>query len=245
MFAVTMAVVPYKDETSSKKEQVADMFDNISRRYDFLNHFLSLGIDVSWRKKAIKMLAPHKPKVILDIATGTGDFALQAMSLNPEQIVGVDISEGMMTYGRQKIAKKGLGQKIQLQYGDSENLEFEDNKFDAVIVSFGVRNFENLPKGLSEMYRVLKPGGMAVILEFSKPQRFPFKQLYGFYFNLILPTIGKLVSKDNSAYSYLPESVQQFPHGAAFIEKLQQIGFKDNLCKPLTFGISSIYLAKK
>ncbi|MDH3711989.1 MAG: bifunctional demethylmenaquinone methyltransferase/2-methoxy-6-polyprenyl-1,4-benzoquinol methylase UbiE [Cyclobacteriaceae bacterium] len=240
-----MAVVPYKDQTSPKKEQVAQMFDNISPRYDFLNHFLSLGIDVSWRKKAIKLLKPQAPKHILDIATGTGDFAIQALKLDPEMVTGVDISEGMLQVGRKKIDQKGLQQKIELKYGDSENLEFEDNKFDAVIVSFGVRNFENLQKGLSEMYRVLRPGGNAVIVEFSKPQRFPFKQLYGFYFQWILPTLGRIISRDNAAYSYLPESVGKFPYGEAFIKELQEAGFKNNVCKPLTFGISSIYMGRK
>lgn len=240
-----MAVVPYKDQNSGKKEQVAQMFDNISRRYDFLNHFLSLGIDVHWRKKAIKLLQPQAPRQILDIATGTGDFAVEALKLDPEKVVGIDISKGMLEMGRKKITRKGLEEKIDLRYGDSENLEFEDNKFDAVIVSFGVRNFEDLSKGLSEIFRVLKPGGSVVIVEFSKPQRFPFKQLYGFYFKVILPVIGRIVSKDNSAYSYLPESVGQFPYGQAFIEELKQVGFKKNICKPLTFGISSIYMASK
>ncbi len=240
-----MAVVPYKDQTSPKKEQVAQMFDNISPRYDFLNHFLSLGIDVSWRKKAIKLLKPQAPKHILDIATGTGDFAIQALKLDPEMVTGVDISEGMLKIGKKKIDQKGLQQKIELKYGDSENLEFEDNKFDAVIVSFGVRNFENLQKGLSEMYRVLRPGGNAVIVEFSKPQRFPFKQLYGFYFRWILPTLGRVISRDNAAYSYLPESVGEFPYGEAFVKELQEAGFKNNICKPLTFGISSIYMGRK
>ena len=221
------------------------MFDNISERYDFLNHFLSLGIDISWRKKAIKMLEPAAPKQILDIATGTGDFALQALKLNPDKIIGVDISNGMLEKGREKIRNKGLHEKIELRYGDSENLEFTDNKFDAVIVSFGVRNFEDLRAGLSEIRRVLKPGGSAVILEFSKPQRFPFKQLYGLYFNGILPIIGKIISKDQAAYSYLPESVDEFPYGQNFTKILQQLGFKENICRPLTFGISSIYLAKK
>lgn len=240
-----MTVVPYKNQSSGKKEQVAQMFDNISARYDFLNHFLSLGIDISWRKKAIRMLQPQAPKQILDIATGTGDFALQALKLNPDKIIGVDISEGMLEMGRKKIRQKGLEQKIELKYGDSENLEFTDNKFDAVIVSFGVRNFENLNAGLKEIHRVLKPGGSAMILEFSKPQRFPFKQLYGFYFKWILPLIGKVISKDRAAYSYLPESVDEFPYGHRFTEIMQQIGFKENICRPLTFGISSIYLAKK
>ncbi len=221
------------------------MFNRISKRYDFLNHFLSLGIDISWRKKAIKLLEPQSPKHILDIATGTGDFAIQAMSLNPEKIVGVDISQGMLEIGRQKISKKGLQEKINLQLGDSENLEFNDNNFDAVIVSFGVRNFEDLNRGLKEMYRVLKPNGNAVILEFSKPQEFPFKQIYGWYFENVLPRIGRMVSKDKSAYRYLPESVEQFPSGQGFIDKLKAVGFKNCICKKVTFGVSSIYMAKK
>jgi demethylmenaquinone methyltransferase/2-methoxy-6-polyprenyl-1,4-benzoquinol methylase len=240
-----MTVVPYKQQAGSKKEQVAQMFNRISKRYDFLNHFLSLGIDISWRKKAIKLLEPQSPKHILDIATGTGDFAIQAMSLNPEKIVGVDISEGMLEIGRQKISKKGLQENINLQLGDSENLEFNDNNFDAVIVSFGVRNFEDLNRGLKEMYRVLKPNGNAVILEFSKPQEFPFKQIYGWYFKNVLPRIGRMVSKDKSAYRYLPESVEQFPSGQGFIDKLKAVGFKNCICKKVTFGVSSIYMAKK
>jgi demethylmenaquinone methyltransferase/2-methoxy-6-polyprenyl-1,4-benzoquinol methylase len=240
-----MTVVPYKQQAGSKKEQVAQMFNRISKRYDFLNHFLSLGIDISWRKKAIKLLEPQSPKHILDIATGTGDFAIQAMSLNPEKIVGVDISEGMLEIGRQKISKKGLQESINLQLGDSENLEFNDNNFDAVIVSFGVRNFEDLNRGLKEMYRVLKPNGNAVILEFSKPQEFPFKQIYGWYFKNVLPRIGRMVSKDKSAYRYLPESVEQFPSGQGFIDKLKAVGFKNCICKKVTFGVSSIYMAKK
>ena len=221
------------------------MFNKISRRYDFLNHFLSLGIDVLWRKKAIKMLAPHQPSHILDIATGTGDFALEALKLNPEKIIGIDISKGMLEIGRQKIAAKGLENRIDLRYGDSEMLEFPDNKFDSVIVSFGVRNFEDLSKGLKEMYRVLKPSGTVLVLEFSKPQTFPLKQLYGWYFNHILPGIGRMISKDKSAYRYLPESVKEFPSGADFLNELELAGFKRCLCKTLTFGISSIYLARK
>ena len=191
------------------------------------------------------MLRPHAPKTILDIATGTGDFALEALKLNPDQIIAVDISEGMMDKGRAKIAQRGLEDRISFQYGDSENLQFPDNNFDAVIVSFGVRNFENLSKGLSEIRRVLKPGGVALVLEFSQPQSFPFKQLYGLYFKAILPLLGKLISKDRAAYSYLPESVQVFPYGEAFLDELRQVGFKNNICKALTFGISSIYLSRK
>ena len=240
-----MTVIPYKDKQGSKKEQVATMFDNISGNYDFLNHFLSLGIDIIWRKKAIKQLATLKPKLILDIATGTGDFAIEALALNPDKIIGVDISKGMLEVGKQKMKKKKLDHKIELQLGDSEGLLFPDNNFDAVIVSFGVRNFENLEKGLTDMHRVLKPGGKMVILEFSKPKVFPFKQLYQFYFKAILPRIGSVVSKDNSAYTYLPESVKAFPDGKDFLNILKKIGFQETQCKPQTFGISSIYTGIK
>jgi demethylmenaquinone methyltransferase/2-methoxy-6-polyprenyl-1,4-benzoquinol methylase len=240
-----MEVVPYKEEGKSKKEQVANMFNNISHKYDFLNHTLSLGIDILWRKKAIRLLKPFAPKTVLDIATGTGDFAIEAVRLNPETIVGVDISEGMLDVGRQKMVDKGLTELIELRYGDSENLEFEDNKFDALIVAFGVRNFENLKKGLQEMFRVTSKGGHVMIIEFSKPGRFPVKQLYNMYFNTILPKIGRLVSKDNAAYQYLPESVAAFPDGEAFLKILNQVGYKEAKCIPLTFGISSIYWARK
>lgn len=236
-----MTVLPYKDKESGKKQQVADMFDNISHKYDFLNHFLSLGIDIRWRKKAIKLLKEIQPKQILDIATGTGDFAIEALKLNPDHVTGVDISEGMLNVGREKLKKRKLDDKITLASGDSENLPFEDNKFDAIIVAFGVRNFENLEKGLSEMFRVLRPGGKVVVLEFSKPKGFPFKQLYNFYFKNILPTLGKTISKDNAAYTYLPESVKSFPDGKDFTSILDKLGFKETVCKPLTFGISSIY----
>lgn len=240
-----MTVVPYKDKSEAKKKQVAEMFDNISGKYDFLNHFLSLGIDIRWRKKAIKLLKEDQPKQILDIATGTGDFAIESLSLNPERVVGIDISEGMLNVGREKMKKRGYADIIDMQSGDSENLHFEDETFDAVIVAFGVRNFENLEKGLSEMNRVLKPGGKAVILEFSKPTVFPFKQLYNLYFRWILPKIGRLVSKDNAAYTYLPESVNEFPFGNDFLKVLTKTGYKNTKCKPLTLGISSIYLGEK
>jgi len=240
-----MTVLPYKDKQTGKKQQVADMFDNISPKYDFLNHFLSLGIDIRWRKKAIKLLKDIQPKQILDIATGTGDFAIESLKLNPEKVIGVDISEGMLNVGREKLKKRKLDDRITLISGDSENLPFEDNKFDAIIVAFGVRNFENLEKGLSEMFRVLRPGGKVVVLEFSKPKRFPFKQLYNFYFKNILPTLGKTISKDNAAYTYLPESVKSFPDGKDFTSILDKLGFKETLCKPLTLGISSIYTGIK
>ncbi len=240
-----MAVVPYSGENTSKKEQVAKMFNNISRRYDFLNHFLSLGIDRGWRKKAINYLRPLSPRNILDVATGTGDFALQAMVLKPEKIIGVDISEGMLDVGRRKVLEKGLQHVVELRSGDSENLPFEANSFDAVTVGFGVRNFENLERGLTEIHRVLKPGGMAVILEFSRPRATPFKQLYRFYFKFILPKIGRIVSSDKAAYTYLPESVEAFPDGEDFLHILQNVGFKNTQCRTLTFSISSIYIGAK
>ena len=241
----TLTVLPYKEKAGSKKEQVAEMFNNISGKYDFLNHFLSMGIDILWRKKAIKMLQKDQPKMILDVATGTGDFAIEALKLNPDKVIGVDISAGMLEHGKKKMKARGYEDKIELQMGDSEQLLFEDNKFDAVIVAFGVRNFQDLEKGLTDMKRVLKPGGKVMILEFSKPTVFPFKQLYSFYFKAILPIIGKLVSKDNAAYTYLPESVNEFPYGTKFLNVLETVGFKQNQCKALTFGISSIYTGIK
>ncbi|MDX5348853.1 MAG: bifunctional demethylmenaquinone methyltransferase/2-methoxy-6-polyprenyl-1,4-benzoquinol methylase UbiE [Hymenobacteraceae bacterium] len=240
-----MAVVPYKDSKSNKKSQVAEMFNSIAGRYDFLNHFLSAGIDIYWRKKAIKLLSERNPKYILDIATGTGDFAIEALAIKPDKIVGVDISEGMLAVGREKLRKKGLENKIELFVGDSENLQFQDNSFDAITVAFGVRNFENLQKGLSEMLRVLKPGGTVVVLEFSKPRTAPMKQLYNFYFKNILPVFGKIISKDQAAYTYLPESVQAFPDGSDFIRILHEVGFKETKWHSLTFGICSIYTGRK
>ncbi|MBX2965637.1 MAG: bifunctional demethylmenaquinone methyltransferase/2-methoxy-6-polyprenyl-1,4-benzoquinol methylase UbiE [Cyclobacteriaceae bacterium] len=240
-----MTVVPYKDQSATKKEQVAQMFDNISHRYDFLNHFLSLGIDKGWRKKAVRILKPEQPKVILDVATGTGDFALQSLALNPDKIIGVDISAGMLDVGRKKMDAKNVSHIVELIQADSENLPFEQNKFDAVTVAFGVRNFENLVKGLSEIFRVMKPGATFVVLEFSRPKRFPFKQGYNFYFKAILPKIGRWISRDKAAYDYLPESVEAFPDGQDFLQILKDVGFNQVTCKPLTFGISSIYTAKK
>jgi demethylmenaquinone methyltransferase / 2-methoxy-6-polyprenyl-1,4-benzoquinol methylase len=240
-----MSVVPYKDAQASKKSQMAQMFNSIAGKYDFLNHFLSAGIDIYWRKQAVKIVGQNKPALLLDIATGTGDFAIEALQLNPQKIIGVDISEGMLAVGQEKIKKKNLTGKIELQLGDSENLAFADNTFDGTMAAFGVRNFENLTQGLSEMYRVLKPGGRIVVLEFSKPQAFPFKQVYNFYFKQILPVFGKLISKDQSAYTYLPESVQAFPDGPDFINILKQVGFKNTQWHSLTFGISSIYTGLK
>jgi demethylmenaquinone methyltransferase/2-methoxy-6-polyprenyl-1,4-benzoquinol methylase len=240
-----MAVVPYKDTPDTKKSQVAHMFNSIAGKYDFLNHFLSAGVDIYWRKKAIDLVARNNSELILDIATGTGDFAIEAMRLKPRKVIGVDISEGMLAVGREKLLKKKLSHVIELKTGDSENLEFEANQFDAVIAAFGVRNFENLEKGLSEMHRVLKPDGQVVILEFSKPKAFPFKQGYNFYFKHVLPVFGKLISKDRAAYTYLPESVQAFPDGPDFTTILTQVGFKSTAWHPLTFGISSIYVGTK
>lgn len=241
---MTEKVTPYSSK-DSKKEQVAEMFNNIAANYDFLNHFLSMGIDILWRKKAIRLLKDRNPKVILDVATGTGDFAIEALSLNPDRIVGVDISKDMVSVGQTKVKKKNVESIIELKYGDSEALEFEDNTFDAMTVAFGVRNYENLEKGLSEMRRVLKPKGQVAIIEFSKPQAFPIKQLYNFYFMNILPTLGRMVSKDARAYTYLPESVDAFPYGDKFIEIMKKVGYTNTKVIPLTFGIASIYLADK
>ncbi|MEA3444475.1 MAG: bifunctional demethylmenaquinone methyltransferase/2-methoxy-6-polyprenyl-1,4-benzoquinol methylase UbiE [Bacteroidota bacterium] len=237
--------IPYKNKTEGKKKQVASMFDSIAHRYDFLNHFLSAGIDKRWRKKGVKLLREKSPKLILDIATGTGDFAIEALSLRPEKVTGVDISAGMLRFGREKLKKKGLENKIELLEGDSENLQFEDNYFDAEIVAFGVRNFENLEKGLREMNRVLKKSGNVVILEFSKPRKFPIKQLYNLYFLKVLPMLGRFFSKDKSAYSYLPESVGEFPDGMSFISILEKCGFTNCREIRLTFGIASIYFCEK
>ena len=239
-----MDVVPYK-ESLSKKDQVAKMFNNISRRYDFLNQLLSLGIDKMWRKRAISALKPLKPKTLLDVATGTGEFALESLKLNPDKIYGIDIADGMLDIGREKILARKVNGTIELLHGDSENIPFKENKFDAVTVAFGVRNFENLKRGLSEILRVLKPGGMVVILEFSKPSSFPFKQVYNFYFRFILPRIGSIVSNDKAAYTYLPKSVEAFPDGEDFLRILHDVGFKNTQCSSLTFGISSIYIGTK
>lgn len=221
------------------------MFDNISARYDFLNHLLSLGIDKGWRRKVVKRIAATHPETILDIATGTADLAIALSKIPNTQITGVDISAGMLKVGGEKIEKKGLKERIALQLGDSENLPFEDNSFDAITVAFGVRNFENLEKGLEEIHRVVKPGGTIAVLEFSQPTGFPFKQIYRFYFKYILPTLGRLISKDQSAYTYLPESVDAFPYGQRFIDILGKIGFTQASAKPVTFGVATIYIATK
>jgi demethylmenaquinone methyltransferase / 2-methoxy-6-polyprenyl-1,4-benzoquinol methylase len=238
-------ITPYKDSSQEKKLQVATMFNNIAWRYDFLNHFLSLGIDRYWRRKAIARLKKIKPQIILDIATGTADLALEAVKLDPVKIFGIDISEDMLKIGRMKIKNKKLQDKIELLEGDSEKLIFTDNKFDAVTVAFGVRNFEDLKKGLMEMNRVLKPGGMTVILEFSRPTNKIFRWVYDFYSSKITPKIGQMISKDKAAYSYLHESVKAFPYGNEFCSILKESGFKDIHYKTLTFGIATIYTASK
>lgn len=221
------------------------MFDNIAPKYDFLNQLLSLGIHKGWRKKAVGLLKEYQPKQMLDIATGTADFAIEAMKLNPDKVTGVDISEGMLKLGMEKVTKLGLQNKIELKVGDSENLPFTNNTFDAITVGFGVRNFENLEKGINDIYRVLKPSGHIAILEFSKPRKFPIKQVYNFYFKYITPLIGKVFSKDNSAYTYLPESVNAFPDGEDFLNVLRKAGFKECKAIPQTFSVASIYIARK
>lgn len=239
-------ITPYQSETATKKEQVAAMFNNISGTYDFLNHFMSLGIDIIWRKKAIKELSSIQPRIILDVATGTGDFAFEAIKiLKPEKIIGVDISEGMLEIARKKIKERNLQHIFSVQTGDSEGLSFEENHFDAITVAFGVRNYEHLEQGLADMYRVLKPGGKIVILEFSKPANFPIKQGYNFYFRHITPLLGRMFSKDSRAYTYLPESVAAFPDGKAFTQLMDKVGFQNTKDIRLTFGISAIYTGIK
>lgn len=241
-----MKVKPYKDSESSKKNQVSQMFDKIAGKYDFLNRFLSLGIDIIWRKKAIRNILPKSNLKVLDIATGTADLALEINRKFPDsKIIGLDISQNMLEMGRKKIAKRNLTESIDLIYGDSENLPFENQVFDVVTVAFGVRNFENLELGLTEMARVLRENGKVIVLEFSQPSVFPLKQLFNFYFKYILPAIGRLTSKDKQAYQYLYESVQAFPSGSNFLEILKKCGFKEVKQKELTFGICSIYLGLK
>lgn len=238
-------ITPYKDSKLGKKEQVTQMFDNISNNYDGLNRVISFGIDIKWRNRVVAILSKKKPKYILDIATGTGDLAINMVKTGAEKIIGLDISSGMLEVGKKKVLEKKLDHIIDMVVGDSENLPFEENTFDAITVAFGVRNFENLDKGLSEIYRVLKPSGTFVVLETSVPTKTPFKQGYHFYTKNILPIIGKLFSKDQSAYSYLCESASVFPHGKAFNNILDKIGFIEVENKPQTFGVASIYAATK
>ena len=233
---------PFSKSEEEKRLQVEHMFDDIAPKYDFMNRFLSLGIDVQWRKKAIKRLGKAAPKHILDVATGTGDVAIMTYHmLKPEQIIGVDISQGMLQVGREKIEKAGLSAQIELRQADSTALPFEDNSFDAITVAFGVRNFQDLEKGLSEMRRVLKPGGRLSVLEFSRPHNPIFKGLYKFYMDVVTPNVGKLVSQNKEAYSYLNESAKAFPERNDFVKILNSVGFKDTLYKPLTMGICCIY----
>jgi demethylmenaquinone methyltransferase / 2-methoxy-6-polyprenyl-1,4-benzoquinol methylase len=240
-----MPAVPYKNSERSKKIQVEEMFDEISPRYDLLNHLLSVNIDKTWRRKAIELLRPYQPVTIIDIATGTADFAMEAAKLKPQLITGIDLSEGMLKIGRQKIDNKGLSGVIELIKADSEDLPFADDFYDAAIVGFGVRNFENLKKGLAEIFRVLKPGGIFIILEFSRPKNEWFRKLYFLYFRRVLPMMGRLVSKSSRAYSYLPESVLEFPDGDQFAAILRTSGFVNVTYKLLTLGIATIYLAQK
>ena len=237
-------VKPYNTD-KSKKEEVAQMFNNISARYDFLNHFLSLGIDHIWRRKAVNKLREIQPKRILDLATGTGDFAIALLKLNPTQIIGMDISSGMLDVGKNKMKAKQVSHIIDMQLGDSENMPFEDGYFDAITVGFGVRNYEHLEKGLSEMLRVTRSGGKIVILEFSKPKRFPIKQAFGFYSRFIIPFFGKRISKDEKAYAYLPESVAAFPEGKAFTDILSKLGYKHVDSTLVSGGIATIYTGIK
>ena len=236
-------ITPY-NKTETKKKQVTKMFDNIAGSYDFLNHTLSLGMDNIWRKIAIKQLS-NEPATILDIATGTGDFAISATKYTNAKVTGIDISQGMLNVGLEKITKKGLSDRIQLQLADSEKLPFQDNSYDAITAGFGVRNFEDLNKGLSEMYRTLKSGGILAILEPSEPSSFPIKQLYKLYFHYILPFIGGVISKDRNAYTYLPDSVSAFPSGNDFLTEINKAGFIKCKHIPLTFGIVSLYIAIK
>ena len=239
-------VVPQQDSALSKKEQVADMFDNIAYRYDFLNRFLSVGIDIQWRKKAIRQLKEKAPKYILDVATGTADVAIMtARILQPDKIVGIDISDGMLNFGRKKVKAAGLENLVELLNGDSETIKFDDDSFDAVTVAFGVRNFQQLEKGLSEIRRVLKPGGKLVVLEFSKPKALVIKQVYNVYMNIVAPGIGKLFSKNRNAYKYLDESIKKFPEGKNFTLILDTLGYTNTYCKPLSLGICSIYCGEK
>jgi len=233
-------------QQQDKKVAVTSMFDSIAFRYDFLNHFLSFGTDRRWRKRAINIISGrYRSPKILDVATGTGDLAIAALKLDPVQITGIDISDKMLETGREKIRKMKLTDKVDLQHGDSESIPFVDNTFDIAMVAFGVRNFSDPLKGLTEMYRVLKTAGMIMVLEFSKPARFPFKQLYGFYFLSVLPQIGRIFSKNRSAYRYLPESVMQFPDNEKFIELLERAGFSVIQQEKLTGGIASIYTGIK
>ncbi len=238
-------VTPYKDSTASKKEQVATMFDTISGHYDGLNRVISFGIDIKWRNKVVKLVSEKKPERVLDVATGTGDLAINLVRTGASEIIGLDISAGMLDVGKEKVTAKKLDNTIKMVLGDGEKIDYPDNHFNAITVSFGVRNFENLEQGLSEIYRVLKPGGIFVVLETSIPTKTPFKQGYNFYSTKILPLIGKLFSKDKVAYAYLSESAASFPYGIKFNNILKKIGFNNIEDRPQTFGVATIYTASK
>ncbi|RFM26580.1 bifunctional demethylmenaquinone methyltransferase/2-methoxy-6-polyprenyl-1,4-benzoquinol methylase UbiE [Deminuibacter soli] len=239
-------IVPFQNSGLNKKQQVAQMFDSIAYRYDFLNRFLSVGIDVQWRKKAIRQLASVHPQNVLDVATGTGDVAIMTYRmLRPAAITGIDISAGMLEHGRKKIEKLGLQNQVTLVLGDSETIQFPDNTFDAITVAFGVRNFENLEKGLREMYRVLKPGGKLVVLEFSRPRKAGFKGIYKLYMNIVAPGVGKFFSKNREAYQYLNDSVQAFPERDQFVKIMETVGYSNTYFKPLTMGICCYYCGSK
>lgn len=237
-------VTPY-NSPEEKKEQVAQMFNNIAGRYDLLNTLLSAGTHRGWRKKCVRLLRDKQPKTILDVATGTGDFAIECVKLSPEKIIGIDISDGMMEVGRQKLKKLGLDKLITLENGNAETVAFADNTFDAIVVGFGVRNFQNLEKGLTNLHRVLKPGGQLIVLEFSYPTNWFVKGFYNFYFSNITPLIGKLFSQDKRAYSYLTESVKAFPNNERFVDILNSLQFKKTSYHTLSFGIAAIYSGEK
>lgn len=239
-------ITPYQSDRETKKNQVARMFNGIAHSYDLLNHLFSFGIDRIWRKKAINLLVPLSPNHCLDVATGTGDFAIATCKkLNPEKITGIDIAEEMLVRGRLKASKKGMDKVISFEYGDSENMTFPDNTFDSATVAFGVRNFEHTLNGLTEIYRVLKPGAKFVVLEFSKPRHVIVKWVFGFYFNRVIPFFGRMISGDKRAYRYLPESVATFPEGEDFIRLMETAGFRQCTWKSLTFGICALYAGQK
>jgi len=238
-------IKPYQDSSAGKKEQIATMFDHIAPKYDVLNHILSFNIDKIWRRKAIKLISVNSPEKILDVATGTGDFAIAALKSGATKIIGIDISKEMVAVGQEKIRKLGLEDKIELRTGDSEAIQFPDLSFDAATVAFGVRNFENLGRGLDELFRVLKPGGTLCVLEFSKPRQLIVRLAYRFYSKKLMPRIGRMVSEDQSAYTYLPESIEEFPDGEKFITFMRESGFEQIHEYRLTFGVATIYVGKK
>lgn len=239
------SVKPYNTADKTKSEEVAEMFDNISGSYDFLNRSLSMGVDISWRKKTVKQVKETGANHVLDVATGTADLAIMMVKNGIERVTGADLSAGMLKVGDKKVTEQGFDSRIKLVQADSERLPFEAETFDAATISFGIRNFEHPVKGMADIHRVLKPGSTLFILEFSKPTDFPFKQFFGFYFRFILPVWGKIISKDDSAYSYLPESIHAFPHGKAFTDLMEKAGFKNAKQQKLAFGVASLYTATK